>query len=407
MLKKVLASFILALQNIRSQFFHTLLSLLGIVIGVAALVSILSLIDGMEQYAKHQVTRTTSLKAISIRAEPLKRVDGISIRKDSIDVLSPQDFEALRSSLKYPVRGQFFNSVAREINIEKDTLTKAGHVTGIIESGTESIVVAGRKLTPDDIRNAAPVALLTEPLARALAGGRNPELLIGKIIDHGERRLSILGIVKRESSSRPEMFFPITLLSQAELMNHPPQCVFEAENVEDVPALKEQMMSWLKERFGKTDDFNVATNDLRVQQAAKGFKLFRIVMGLIVGISVLVGGIGVMNVLLISVTERTAEIGVRKAVGANKRDIVLQFLSESIAISLFGSFLGLLFGMLATMVIVPVVKAVTDIPFQAAYTLNTCFIISILAIVVGVVFGTYPAMRAARLDPVEAIRREN
>jgi putative ABC transport system permease protein len=143
-----------------------------------------------------------------------------------------------------------------------------------------------------------------------------------------------------------------------------------------------------------------------VEQAAKGFKLFRIIMGLIVGISVLVGGIGVMNVLLISVTERTSEIGVRKAVGANKRDIILQFLSESITISLFGSLLGLVVGILGTMIIVPIVKSLTGVPFQAAYTLNTLVVISILAVVIGIVFGTYPAMRAARLDPVEAIRRE-
>src|SRR6185436_9745937 len=102
-------------------------------------------------------------------------------------------------------------------------------------------------------------------------------------------------------------------------------------------------------------------------------------------------------VLLIAVTERTVEIGIRKAVGANRKDILLQFLSESITISLFGSLLGLVIGVLGTMIITPIVKALTKIPFQAAYTLNTLMVISILAVVVGVVFGTYPAMRAAKL----------
>ena len=127
---------------------------------------------------------------------------------------------------------------------------------------------------------------------------------------------------------------------------------------------------------------------------------------LIVGISVLVGGIGVMNVLLISVNERTNEIGIRKAVGANKRDILLQFLSESITISAFGSLLGLILGVVGTMIIIPIVKAITEAPFQAAYTVNTLVIISLVALLVGIVFGTYPAIRAARLDPVEAMRRE-
>ncbi len=130
------------------------------------------------------------------------------------------------------------------------------------------------------------------------------------------------------------------------------------------------------------------------------------VLGLIVGISVVVGGIGVMNVLLISVTERTAEIGIRKAVGANRRDIILLFLSESITVSAFGSFLGLVFGVGATMIIIPIVKSVTKVPFQAAYTLNTFVIIAIISLLVGIIFGTYPALRASKLDPVEAIRLE-
>ena len=113
-----------------------------------------------------------------------------------------------------------------------------------------------------------------------------------------------------------------------------------------------------------------------------------------------------MNVLLISVTERTSEIGIRKALGANKKDIMRLFLSESITVSLFGSLLGLTFGVLGTMVFIPIIKAITKVPFQAAYTWNTLLVIMIIAILVGVVFGTYPAMKAARLDPVDAIRRE-
>jgi putative ABC transport system permease protein len=114
----------------------------------------------------------------------------------------------------------------------------------------------------------------------------------------------------------------------------------------------------------------------------------------------------VMNVLLISVTERTAEIGIRKATGANRRDIILLFLTESITISAFGSLLGLVAGVLGTMIIIPIVKMITDIPFQVAYTWNTFIIISIISVLVGVVFGTWPAIRASRLDPVEAIRHE-
>lgn len=200
---------------------------------------------------------------------------------------------------------------------------------------------------------------------------------------------------------------PVTVFPDSALKANPPVCVIEAGDVEDVPLLKTQVENWLKANMStQLADFTIVTNEQRVSQAAKGFLLFRLVMGLIVGISVLVGGIGVMNVLLISVTERTVEIGVRKALGAKRQDILWQFLSESITISTLGSLLGLVLGLLATLAFIPIVKALTDIPFQVAYTWNTFIIIMVTAMLIGVIFGTYPAMRAARLDPVEAIRRE-
>jgi len=110
---------------------------------------------------------------------------------------------------------------------------------------------------------------------------------------------------------------------------------------------------------------------------------------------------------LISVSERTSEIGLRKAIGARKMDIVLLFLSESISISGFGSLIGLIFGVLMTFLVIPIVRYYAEVPFfQAEYTLNTLFIIAIVAVLIGVVFGTYPALRASKLSPIDAIRRE-
>jgi putative ABC transport system permease protein len=179
------------------------------------------------------------------------------------------------------------------------------------------------------------------------------------------------------------------------------------ENLADIEPAKISLQAQLKKEFGDhAADLEVVTNDVRLQQAERGFRLFRVIMGLIVGISVVVGGIGVMNVLLISVTQRTSEIGVRKAMGAKRKDILLQFLTESITISSFGSFCGLLLGIFGTMGAIPLIRALTKIPFQASYTWNTIGVVAILALLVGVIFGTYPALRASRLDPVEAMRRE-
>lgn len=406
MFKKVTGSFILALQNIRSHFFHTILSLLGIVIGVASLVSILSLIDGMEKFARDEITKTTSLNSITVGTTTNKNINGVWVRKDSITYMTHDDFIDLKRSISLPVTGVLWQVQGKELALKEDTIKTASNTTALSAFDTTFHVLHGQIITEADIRQKLQKAVVTEELAKILADKKELRTIIGKTVQFGDRELELAGIVTTRRAQRPELFFPISLFTDEQFKATPPQSMFEAAHVTDVPKIKEQIQLWLSKKYGEKNDFVITTNEFRVAQAARGFYLFRIIMGLIVGISVLVGGIGVMNVLLISVTERTSEIGVRKAVGANKRDIILQFLSESITISLFGSLLGLVIGILGTMIIVPIVKSLTGVPFQAAYTLNTLFVISILAVVIGIVFGTYPAMRAARLDPVEAIRRE-
>jgi putative ABC transport system permease protein len=143
-----------------------------------------------------------------------------------------------------------------------------------------------------------------------------------------------------------------------------------------------------------------------VRQVREGMFLFKLVFGLITGIAVLVGGVGVMNVLLMSVTERTREIGIRKAVGARRSDIRAQFLAEAMIVSGGGSLIGMAVGLAGIFALMPVVRAVTRVSFQAAITWETLLVVCGVAVAVGVVFGTYPATRAARLSPVEAMRHE-
>ncbi|HEV7347509.1 ABC transporter permease [Telluribacter sp.] len=407
MWKKTLISFSSAIQNIRARFFHTVLSVLGIVIGVASLVGILSLIDGMEQYANEQINKTTSLKAVFIVAKPDKVVNDVRVQKDTIPRLTYTQMGQLHASFTLPSEKYMITNQGMEVSMPGDT-----HRIGTVVSGSlpglepNHKLLHGTHFTDADLTSLRRVAVVNETFARK-AGTGAASGLIGKKVRVRDQELTIIGVLESDSTRRAQVYFPISLLSEAEIRANRVDYGLEAKNVEDVPALKEQTEAWLQKNMpnGK-EDFQVMTNDFRVKQAAQGFLLFRVIMGLIVGISVVVGGIGVMNVLLISVSERTSEIGVRKAVGAKKRDILLQFLSESVTISTFGSLLGLIMGVLGTMAVIPIVKALTKVPFQAAYTWNTFLVISVIAVVVGVVFGTYPALRAARLDPVEAIRRE-
>jgi putative ABC transport system permease protein len=405
MFRRIVQSFLLAVHNMRSSFFHTLLSVLGIVIGVGALVSILSLIDGMEKYAKEQIASTTSVNMISINSDAYKRVENITIRKDSVTFLQYTDFVALQAALSRPASSYLFQRVARELSLDGDTVKAAAHTTGVVGLKADS-VLAGRTLTDEDLELNNQVCVLTESIAKTLSQKSDIRSVIGRKLIAGDDSLTIVGVIDLKHARGPEVFFPFSLITTASLQQNLPQGVIEAENVEDVPILKEDISTFLAKHYTAKHDFKIATNEFRVSQAAKGFQLFRIIMGLIVGISVVVGGVGVMNVLLISVTERTAEIGIRKAMGANRRDIILLFLAESITISSFGSFLGVIFGVLFTMIAIPIVKALTEIPFQAAYTLNTFLVISGIAILVGISFGTYPAIRASRLNPVDAIRHE-
>jgi len=405
MLKRFLQSFGLAFQNIRSNFFHTFLSVLGVIIGVGALVSILSLIDGMEKYARDQISSTTNLNAISVSTNSFRTVNGIRLRKDSITYIKKEDILAIRSRLSKPAKSYLYYRAVGEIQLEGDTIQSAVHGTGVIGLRVDS-VIAGFMLEDHVWLEAKPSVVITSKLAQLLSPGRPVATLLHRKLKFGNYLLVIEAVVSIKNVKDPELFYPFGLLSAQELESNPPQLVIEAENVVDIPTLKEDLEKYLRNAFSTEHDFNVSTNQFRVEQAVQGIALFRVIMGLIVGISVVVGGVGVMNVLLISVTERTAEIGIRKAMGATRKDIAMLFLAESIAVSTFGSLLGTIFGILFTMAAVPIVKVVIKIPFQAEYTANTLLLISVLAVIVGAVFGTYPALRASRLNPVEAIRHE-
>ncbi len=406
MLQKIFNSFSLAFANIRSNLFHTFLSVLGIVVGVAALVSILSLIDGMEKFAREQISSTTSLNGIIIQSEAFKRVNDVRLRKDTLSIIDYDQFQKLSASLSKPVSSYISSSSSGEIVLSSSGVKIGANMlatSATLQPGVE--IPSGGSFTEEQVKEMKPYAIVNKAFINALQL-MNDEEAIGEEITFNNKRLTIVSILPKGKDT-PQLFYPISLLSEQELQASPPDVFFDAKKTEDIAGLREEMSKWLRVNYVHAQsDFRIITNDFRIQQATKGFLLFRVIMGLIVGISVVVGGIGVMNVLLISVTERTAEIGIRKATGANRRDIILLFLTESITVSAFGSLLGLILGVLGTMMIIPIVKAITHVPFQAAYTWNTFIVISIISILVGVIFGTYPAIRASRLDPVEAIRHE-
>jgi putative ABC transport system permease protein len=413
-MRTFLLSFAQAFQNIRANLFHTFLSVLGIVIGVGALVSILSFIDGLEQFAQEQISQTTNIKAVMIQPVTHREVNGLYVRKDSMQILDFERFNALKAAAQPIGRAVLYNRATSEMQVSG----RPEPIAAVVESTNrtdwpDSIRKEGRFLLESDLRPDGQVMLINEPMARLILGPDSASSAVGRSITFQRKNWLIVGtLIERSKQSdeplNPKAWIPISTQTAASMQDNPPGCFLEATSVEEVKPLKQRVEAWRDANFGAAKaDLEVMTDEFRSDQAAKAFLIFRIIMGLIVGISVVVGGVGVMNVLLISVNERTPEIGLRKAVGATRKDIRQLFMAESIAVSVFGSFLGLLLGFTVTTIAIPIIRAVTEVDgFKAAYTWQTVLTIGVVAVIVGVIFGTYPAIKAARLDPVEAIRRE-
>lgn len=409
MFSKLWMSFSIAIQNIKSNFLHTVLSTLGIVIGVGALVAILSLINGLEEYARAQITKTTSLKAVVVNPLSRKKVDGIWVENQQQSTILPENLPDLKKRLDEEAILQLKMTGSGMIELSGSKVRAATYFTAMLADtvpvSPEEIWKGNRIFENTKLKDGYS-SIISYSLARQLMAD-HAEQLIGRVLTIHGIHYQTTAITKEGEQQGNWILIPVTSFSNEALKARQPQLIAVAPKIEMVDLYKVKIKDWLSDHFEDAEhSFRVVTNEMRLKQANQGMLLFKIIMGLITGISVIVGGIGIMNVLLISVTERTSEIGIRKATGAKRGDIILQFLSESVTVSVFGSFLGVLLGAAVALLSVPVVKHFIDVPFQTSFTVETLTVVSLLAVLIGIVFGTYPAMRAAKLTPVEAIRRE-
>ena len=187
-----------------------------------------------------------------------------------------------------------------------------------------------------------------------------------------------------------------------------PALLVHASRVEDIASIEQAVRARLAPAVaGRTPAVVVQSYRARAEQATQGILVFKLLMGAITGISLLVGGIGIMNVLLASVSERTREIGIRKVAGARHRDILAQFLTESVAITAIGSVLGVMLGLAGAFGVTALIRHLADAVFvRASFSWVSVLIAAAVTIAIGLAFGTYPARRAARLSPIDAIRHD-
>lgn len=409
MIRNFLQSFGLAIQNIRSNVFHTFLSVLGIVIGVAALVATFSLIDGLEKFARDKIASQTSFNMLSVATETEKVINDLPVRKDTFEIIDYETYVKIKAATPQVLKANLSTSFNREIQVDGRDSTFGARISCMADQPWgDTILALGRLFSADAFSSKLPEAIVNTRLAKLISGSDDLSSVPGQTVKTFGQSVKIIGVTKdQKADNPPAVYFPISLLSNADLHRSPPSLTLEMARTEEVPVVKGQVENLLKQQFGdRSSDFKLYSQERWIDQTAKGFLIFRIIMGLIIGISVVVGGIGVMNVLLISVTERTAEIGLRKAVGAKKSDIRRLFLAESITVSAFGSMIGLLLGIGFAMIAIPIVRIFAEVPFSPVLTWNTFFIITTVAVLAGIVFGTYPAIKAAKLDPVDALRHE-
>jgi putative ABC transport system permease protein len=287
--------------------------------------------------------------------------------------------------------------------------------------------VAGRLLTVEEASGDSSLVVLSHDLARVVSPDSSAQLAVGDSVQVGTMTARVVGVLepgpapppiigsRRRPAGDYRVVAPIGFARRALppasdrlTFEQPPVIVAVSAVVEETTPLKQRIEQMLAARDSAWQRrYVVTTNESRLDQLSRGILMFKLFMGAITGISLLVGGIGIMNVLLSSVTERTREIGIRKAAGARDRDILRQFLAESVAISAVGSGIGLAIGVSGAFAITAGIRRFSQAPFlTASISWSTVAVAAIAAIVIGLTFGTYPARRAARLSPIDAIRHE-
>ena len=394
---------------------RTALSTLGVIIGVASLVAVLSLGDGMERMARSEVERTTDVQTVSVTSRTTETVDGQTMAVRDYPVFALADADAARTEIDRTLGVSLSLGGRTSVDSPQTGKRRSTGVTATLADADRFMRLEfsdGRYFSPIEAARNAPVVVLSSKLAGELAAGRAPSSMMGRTVRVNGNPREVIGVLAPYKGERElNLYVPFAAASTVlppTIAPRTPTLLVKARRIEDVEVTKALVEDWVAQRFGRWEGrIEVRTSTQRLAQATQGIFIFKLFMGAITGISLLVGGIGIMNVLLASVTERTREIGVRKAMGARRRDILLQFLAESVAISGAGSVLGIALGLSGAFAIVAVIRTQAQAVYlDATFSWSTVISAALSAIVIGLTFGTYPARRAARLSPIEAIRHE-
>ncbi len=411
-----LPDFRLGFQNLLLHKLRSLLTMLGIIFGVAAVVSMLSIGAGAQQQVMAFIEQLGVHNLIIEAKEPTNDIEMQRVRKLSAG-LSFQDFRVIRAN----VAGILASTPRKRVTPAKlnpkpqrDMPVVFG-VSPSYQRIANLRLLSGRFFDEGENERAAPICVLGDGTRTNLLGGRDA---IGQYIKVNEQWLHVIGVVGPQLSSQSDIS-GLPSLDQNNLIYVPLYTAFFR---------LEETMSWLKDEIDaiylqlapsadsassaevvrgilnashrNAGDFGVIVPAELLAQQRRTQRIFDMVMVAIASISLLVGGIGIMNIMLASILERTREIGVRRAVGARQRDIVRQFLIEAVLISFVGGAIGVCFGFGMSRLIAWLAG------WSTIVTVTSILLAFLVSVSIGLIFGIYPAIQAARLDPVDAIRYE-
>lgn len=401
-------------DSLRANPARTVLATTGVIIGVASLVAAFAITDGVDVWSRALITRESSVQDVAITPRTRETIRGRSIPVHGYPTFSSDDAAhagaeipgvvgySLMESGQAPV--EYFDRRATALL----TLSNAS-----LADFTGFDLAAGRFFTTLEDAHGAPVIVLGHRLAQELAGEHDALWLTGRSVRVNGLRREVIGVLTPPlSGDEPDLvaFAPMRggqALFETWSASHVATLRLKARSIEAVDSLRISTLNWLAERYGRdVTKLDVLVGTQRLENTRQAMLLSKMLLGLLAGLILAVGGIGIMNVLLAAVVERTREIGIRKAVGARSSDIQAQFLVESLTVTGVGSVFGFAAGLVIASAGTFVFRQWAGAPIYPVLHLSTALFAMGAAVVVGVVFGTYPARRAARLSPVDAIARE-
>jgi putative ABC transport system permease protein len=401
-----------ALQSLSANKLRSALTILGIVIGVAAVIAMLAIGRGAQN------SITGSIQGIGVNLLFVMRGGRGDTQVRNPRPLTLPDAQAIGDPLQAPsvIQSTALLQGSAELSFAGETATTqiVGVQANYADVRNES-VAEGQFITDEHLLGRASVVLLGPDTAEKLFGRTDD--LVGETIRIEGMPFRVIGVLGSKGGSSfgsedDRALIPLTtaqtrLLRRASI-DQVDMILVQAASSEQVTAATEEISQILRQRHRTAvgaDDFQVFSQQsiLDIAQSVTG--VLTIFLGGVAAISLLVGGIGIMNIMLVSVTERTREIGLRKALGARRLSIIIQFLTESALLSLIGGLIGILLGWLISYV-VGRVAAAADAAINPAIGLDMILLATLFSTAVGLFFGLYPANRAANLQPVEALRYE-